>query len=226
MAIYINTHQNVHINYEISSIGSRILAYLIDGGIIIGLVLAFGFIFGFENEWVWMLVMLPVFFYHLICELSMNGQSIGKRSVKIKVMKRDGSSATFTSYFLRFLLRPIDSLYFIGLVFIFFTEKGQRLGDLAAGTIMVKVQEDITIASLTDSFNTAREDIQYPEVSQLKDRDVEIIKQVLTNWKEQPNHENVELLAQKIQDLLGVQTNEPPYAFLKIVVENYHVMYA
>ncbi len=207
------------------------LAYLLDGAVIIGLTLASIFLFKFmhissNNAFLWVFVSVPLFLYHLICEITMNGQSIGKRAMKIKVMKTDGTAATFSNYFLRFLLRPIDSFYFIGLSFVFFTKKGQRLGDLAAGTVVVKIQEDISLSTLSDSMKSIKKEVVYPEVSQLKDKDIEIIKKVLDNWRLQPGHENVDLLAAKVKEMLGIETKEPPYRFLKLVVQSYHSMYS
>lgn len=231
MPIYINTNQNVNIEYEISSIGSRILAYVIDVAVIIGLSLVILFIgglfsLGTNNPIYFSLFMIPAFFYHLICELTMNGQSIGKRAAKIRVMKTDGSSASFTNYFLRFLLRPIDSIYFVGLVFIFFTKKGQRLGDLAANTVIVKILEDVSLSALTNSMKTTKAELIYPEVDRLKDKDIEVIKKVLSNWQHQQEHENVILLAKKVESLLEIDSDQKPYTFLDTVVQDYHSMYS
>lgn len=231
MPIYINTNQNVNITYEICSIGSRILAFLIDIAVILAIYLILGAIIGItdigtNSPSFYSLIAMPLFFYHLISELSMNGQSIGKRSAKIRVMKTDGSSASFTNYFLRFLLRPIDSLYFIGLVFIFFTKKGQRLGDLAANTTLIKIKEDVTFSSLKQSMESSHKTMTFQEVDQLKDTEIQIIKKVLNNWKNQPKHENVILLAEKTQKLLDIETDLPPYQFLKTILEDYHSKYS
>lgn len=231
MTIYINTNQNVNIEYEISSIGKRIIAYLIDALVLVGvyLVLAFTMSFmsiGSATPLYFVIYALPAFFYHLISELTMNGQSIGKRSVKIRVMKTDGSSASFSNYFLRFLLRPIDMMYFIGLVFMFFTKKGQRLGDLAANTVVVNAMQELAFSDLANSMTTTKEELIYPEVDRLKDKDLDIIKRVLENWQKAPNHENVITLAQKVEDILEVKASEEPYAFLKVVVRDYNTMYA
>ena len=231
MTIYINTNQNVNIRYEISSLGNRILAYVIDGAVIFGVSLVLIFIFGaisisFENPVFIIFVAIPAFFYHLICEVTMNGQSIGKRITKIKVMKTDGTAASFSNYFLRFLLRPIDSIYFLGLVCIFFTKKGQRLGDIAAGTVIVNLKEDVSLSELKNSMHTSKSEVTYVEVDRLKDKDIEVVKRVLNNWKAQPMHENVVLLSKKIQDLLEVEITTTPYKFLETIVHDYHTIYA
>ena len=226
MAIYINTNQNVQIQYEISSIADRILAYLIDalvmGGIVFGVfLLASKLHFGALTFF----VMAIIFFYHLICELLMDGQSFGKRSRGIRVMKKDGTAATFSGYFLRFLLRPIDSFYFIGLAIIFFTSRNQRLGDLAAGTIVVNVKSDKDIQSEIKSQMSigADREIMYPTVVSLTDQEIAVIRQVLDNRVDDRSHDNVLKLAKKISDKIGETLYQPnAYQFLRQVVQDYN----
>lgn len=231
MTIYINTNQNVNIEYEICSIGKRIGAYLIDGLVLAGMTLVIVFIagaisFGTENYLYFFLIILPTFFYHLVCELTMEGQSIGKRSMKIRVIKADGTPASFSNYFLRFLLRPIDSIYALGLAFIFFTKKGQRLGDLAAGTVVVNIKEAVTMKDIKAAMNVSQAEIIYKEVALLKDKDIAVIRKVLEQRKKEPNHENVLLLANKIQKHLHITTDKKPYTFLRIIVRDYNSMFS
>lgn len=230
MTIYINTNQNVKIGYEICSLSKRIGAYLIDSLVIIGLtifmIIVLDIISGNSVYMGMFLFSIPMFFYHLICELTMNGQSIGKRATKIKVIKVDGTQASFSNYFLRFLLRPIDSIYFIGLVTIFFTSKGQRLGDIAAGTVLISTENKQNFDDFKNA-HSADESISYPEVDQLSDKDIEVINKILANRKRQPNHENVTLLAQRISELLKVTPKESDaYTFLKKIVKDYNASFS
>jgi len=114
--IQIETSQNVTIEYELASIGDRVVAQLLDflilSGYMIGLVLlmyllnsAGGFFGGIAF---WIILYLPVFFYDLLLETFLNGQSFGKKIRKIKVVKVDGSQPTFISYFLRWILKTVD----------------------------------------------------------------------------------------------------------------------
>src|SRR5690606_28519022 len=83
------------------------------------------------------LVVLPALFYPLIMETLMEGQTVGKRLMKLKVVKIDGTRATFYQYFIRWISNTVDiflSFGGIGLAAIILTKKGQRLGDLAADT--------------------------------------------------------------------------------------------
>ena len=230
MAIYINTSQNVQINYKISSIGDRLVAYLIDTLVIIGIVLGFVLI----SDWigtqlVLFLAMVVVFFYHLISEITMNGQSIGKRNRGIRVMKKDGNAATFSAYFLRFLLRPIDSFYGLGLAIIFLTNNNQRIGDLAAGTVVVDVvTEDELLDQISgQKVSKTNEEIMYSGVTQLTDSEIQFIRKVLHKRAKEKYHVNVHELARKIAEKIDVNLDGAvSYYFLERVVQDYYNTYS
>ena len=230
MAIYINTSQNVQINYKISSIGDRLVAYLIDTLVIIGIVLGFVLI----SDWigtqlVLFLAMVVVFFYHLISEITMNGQSIGKRNRGIRVMKKDGNAATFSAYFLRFLLRPIDSFYGLGLAIIFFTNNNQRIGDLAAGTVVVDVvTEDELLDQISgQKVSKTNEEIMYSGVTQLTDSEIQFIRKVLHKRAKEKYHVNVHELARKVAEKIDVNLDGAvSYYFLERVVQDYYNTYS
>ncbi|MCB0506359.1 MAG: RDD family protein [Cyclobacteriaceae bacterium] len=230
MAIYINTSQNVQINYKISSIGDRLVAYLIDTLVIIGIVLGFVLI----SDWigtqlVLFLAMVVVFFYHLISEITMNGQSIGKRNRGIRVMKKDGNAATFSAYFLRFLLRPIDSFYGLGLAIIFLTNNNQRIGDLAAGTVVVDVvTEDELLDQISgQKVSKTNEEIMYSGVTQLTDSEIQFIRKVLHKRAKEKYHVNVHELARKVAEKIDVNLDGAvSYYFLERVVQDYYNTYS
>jgi uncharacterized RDD family membrane protein YckC len=117
--IRIITTQNVELEYELASLGTRIGGYIIDMCIQGGLTILFYIIIdifnktlGFEylddNDWIMMIFLLPyllVSFYSLICESVLNGQTVGKLLLKTRVVKLDGSQPTFGAYLLRWLAR-------------------------------------------------------------------------------------------------------------------------
>ena len=224
--MYINTNQNVQINYEISSIGDRLVAYLIDALVIAGLAIGILFI-GLITNYITGIVLLisVLFFYHLICEITMNGQSVGKRYKNIRVMKKDGRAASFSAYFLRFLFRPIDSLYGLGLAVIFLTDKNQRLGDLAAGTVVINVKtEDELVQQIREDMAIGTDqDIKYPNAAMLSDQEIQIIQKILKNRAGSINHENVHELANKIASKIDTTFDGThSYSFLKRVVQDYY----
>ncbi|MEL6559652.1 MAG: RDD family protein, partial [Bacteroidota bacterium] len=98
--INIETTQNVTIDYQLAGLGSRILAYLIDFLVLFAYTLLVLFLATSIAEYMTSdlfaffqigLIALPYVFYDLVCEVFFNGQSVGKRSMGIKVVKIDGS---------------------------------------------------------------------------------------------------------------------------------------
>ena len=148
----IETAQNVTIKQQVAPLSTRIGAFLIDLLIITGyyiLILLIMNALGFSlNESLYVyyaLLSLPVFFYSLLFETLMNGQTPGKYLSKIRVTKIDGSKPTFGSYLIRWVLRLIDISLASGsvaLLTILLNGKGQRLGDLAAGTTVISEKKN------------------------------------------------------------------------------------
>ena len=117
--IQVNTTQNVKIAYAAAGVGERLVAYIIDILIKWGYLMAVSYLFGaFENMDQWSqialntLLSLPVIFYTLVLELLLNGQTLGKKVMKIKVVKIDGYQASVTDYVIRWFFRIIDIFFF------------------------------------------------------------------------------------------------------------------
>src|ERR1700744_2524506 len=124
--IKITTSQNIDIDYEVAGLGERILARLIDLAIFF-LIYILGLSIGslanwFTGENVTIIIAIIIYavllvFYDLIFEIFMNGQSIGKRIMKIKVISLDGGQPRIGQYFMRWMFRIVDFLItFPGLV--------------------------------------------------------------------------------------------------------------
>lgn len=144
--IQIETAQNISIHQNAAHLGDRMLAYIIDSIVIS--IYTFLMIFllvymniVFEDAWhLYLIVMLPAFFYYLILETFMNGATIGKRIMSIRVVKIDGSTPNFSSYFIRWVMRIVDvalSTGGVAVLTILLRGNGQRLGDIAAGTTVI-----------------------------------------------------------------------------------------
>ncbi len=129
-------------------VGHRILAVIIDGIILTIISFAIvgssfvgiGFNFGALFSSI-MIVVLINLLYGFILE-GWRGQTIGKMALGIIVTKEDGKPCDYPASFIRNILRIIDvlpSLYIIGLVVILITKRKQRIGDLAAKTVVVRV---------------------------------------------------------------------------------------
>lgn len=225
--IKIQTTQNVTIEYALAGLGNRILAYLIDS-LLLGLYLIIVFwLFSAislsdEPSVVLIIILfLPVFLYHLLCETLLNGQSLGKRQMNIKVVKLDGSPPGFSAYLLRWLLRPIDISIFSGgiaILSIAVSQNDQRLGDLAAGTTVVKTKGDplLSVFTVDDDYQP-----QFTNVVDLSDQDIETILRVITTYRETGHTAPVKATAQKIEELLNVKSDMRPLQFLYTIVRDY-----
>ena len=123
----------------------RILAWLIDF-IILVIYVSLVSIVAASSTFLWyILVFFVVVFYHLIFEILNNGQSIGKRMMKIKVVTLNGRSAKSQDYFLRWIFRMLEVTFTGGLLAILYitsTEKHQRIGDILAQTTVIKLKAD------------------------------------------------------------------------------------
>jgi uncharacterized RDD family membrane protein YckC len=233
--VRITTAQNVEIEYAVASIGDRILAAFIDYGILlgylIGAIILWSFLPGGGSNRVALLVVLylPFFFYDLLCEIFLDGQSLGKKQMKIKVIKMDGSSPDIGSYLLRWLLRAVDislSSGGVAMLTILLNGKGQRLGDIAAGTTVIKLKEDV---GLQDTIFTKITDAYQPvfaQAAELNDQDMAIVKEVLDTGLEVESIEvgnNLEMKAKIVlEERMRIKTDLPPRAFLSTVLRDYN----
>lgn len=228
--IKIQTTQNVDIEYELASVGDRILATLLDYVFFFGytlLVLLFLGVIGSamdDNLWLIIVIFLPILLYDLLCELFFQGKSFGKMIMKIKVVKLDGTQAGFGAYLLRWLLRIIDTRLFSGaiaLIAILANGKGQRIGDMAAGTTVIKMKQKVTINDTILNKVKPTYTIVFEEVSKLSDSDIAIIKEVMQVALRTGNQQAIDRLARKTKETMGITTNLPHTQFLATVVQDY-----
>lgn len=230
--IRIQTAQNVELEYEIAGIGNRIVASLIDILILAAYALAISLLSDLLFSGTFMasiivLLYLPAFFYDLLCEIFMDGQSFGKRQMDIKVVRLDGMQPTVGNYLLRWLLRFVDvGFMYIGLIVMLFTEKSQRLGDLAAGTTVVKLKQRVT---LEDTIFTPLQQGYVPtfrEVEKLNDHDMDVVRDVLkaisTRDAGPAIHEAAAHAMHILERKMDVVSTMPPAQFLDIVLRDYN----
>jgi uncharacterized RDD family membrane protein YckC len=225
--INVRTTQNVLINYQVAGVWDRILAFFIDLLIFIAYLIVAFFLMArlnFLSDWLAILIYLPVFFYNLAFEILMNGQTPGKRATDLKVVRLDGESPTIANYILRFLLWPVDVIFFgsVAITFILLTPFGQRLGDLAGGTTVVKMKAQAPLSSSQILKGMSEEYIpQFPQIVHLSDNDITLIKEALKVNVELGNSKPMLILTEKIKTMLGIQTDLPPVKFLYTVLKDY-----
>jgi uncharacterized RDD family membrane protein YckC len=235
--IKITTSQNIDIDYEIAGLGERILARLIDLGIFF-LIFVLGIFIGsitelFQNSGVGSVILLTIYatlfvFYDLIFETFMNGQSIGKRIMKIKVISLDGAQPRFGQYLLRWLFRIVDFLIIepgaIALVVAAISEKPQRIGDMVAGTMLIRTSprtqmDNIVFMPVYDGYQPV-----FKEAGQLNDKDVELMHEIISAYIKTGNNVVVYNMALRVKEHLNIT---PPNGmndmlFLQTIIKDYN----
>lgn len=224
----IKTTQNVFIDYEVAGLGERIGAFLLDAVLLlayIGMLVYVNVEIFTLPTYVNALLVLPVLLYHLICEVFFNGQSIGKRQLNIKVVRLDGTSPSLGNYLMRWVLRPVDILLYgsVAILCILIGGRGQRLGDMAAGTTVVKYREEI-IAAVQPTYAPDLPDdyvVTFPQVTRLTDEDIALIRETLSRYRRSADPQPVQAMNDKAMEILEVETDLPPVRFLNIIIKDY-----
>jgi len=235
--IRINTTQNVLISYQPAGVGDRILAYLLDSVFTIAyLLLAFlilgivGNVMDFSTDKsmsviaIITLLTLPIMFYNLLMEQFFNGQSLGKKIMKIKVLKLDGSQPNFGAYLVRWVFRIVDIMLFNGLVALItvaVSEKAQRLGDMAAGTTVVSLKQKVSLQDTILYRPKVEHKIVFNEVNKLSDKDVGIIKEVFDHCTKNSDYQGLKQLVIKVKTKMEITSSMPDSQFIKVVLLDY-----
>ncbi|TLP81653.1 RDD family protein [Maribacter sp. ACAM166] len=232
--LQINTTQNVYLNYTIVSLGERILAFFIDAfilylySILVNLVGdAIGYVY--DDRWTQRglvaLILLPAMFYSLLMHSIFDGRTVGKMLLKMRVVKVDGSPVHWSNYLVRWMLRLVDIWLFIGsigILTILFSEKRQRLGDTAAGTVVISTKNETTV------FHTILEEVEdtyvpvFTNVTLMTDRDIRLIKETFNLAKRSNDFKTLRALRDKVDSILQTNSNLYDMAYLDTVLKDYN----
>lgn len=236
--ISINTTQNVNINFSVASIGARMGAYLTDGAVklcyhfLLQWTILSGISFdeAIRDSWSMMaiigLLYLPVMLYSLVQESLMEGQTIGKKLLGIKVVKIDGYQASFFDYLIRWVLRLIDisgSFYMAGVISMAMSKNHQRLGDLAAGTAVISLKNKINISHTI--LEQLSEDYQpvFAQVIRFSDNDIRIIKETYKNAINNNDLKTIRKLIDKMESVSGIKQGAMSDSkFINTIIKDYN----
>lgn len=231
--LQINTTQNVNLDYTIVSIGERILAFLIDGFILYLYLILVNYIgaalgYVFEDAWttfgIQSLIFLPAMFYSLVMHSLFNGRTIGKMLLKMRVVRFDGTPVHWSNYLVRWMLRLVDIWIFfgsIGLLTILFSNRRQRLGDAAAGTVVISTKNSTKVS------HTILEDVEeayqptFTNVTLLTDKDVRLIKDTYRIAKKSTDHKTLKVLRDKVESILATNSDLYDVQYLDTVLKDY-----
>jgi uncharacterized RDD family membrane protein YckC len=235
----INTTQNVAIKFKAASIGDRMLASFLDILIKIAyFIVVYYFLIELtglnENykqldQWsvmaIMIIVLFPIFVYSLLLESMFEGQTFGKRILKIKVVKIDGYQASFGDYLIRWLFRIVENnimFGLIGLIAMIVSKNIQRLGDMAAGTAVITLKNTVNIShTILEEIHTEYQP-KYPLVIKLSDNDMRIIKETYNRALSQDDVDVLIKLVDKIENVTGIRKQgENNTQFIKTVLKDY-----
>ena len=183
----------------------------------------------------------------------MNGQSIGKKIMGLRVVDENGGKASISQYLIRWLLRLSDSWialvillfasgFWIGsiekvfivlfglaflitdIVLVVSSRKGQRIGDILAHTILIRTSTKADIEETVFQEVSDNYVPSFPQIMQLSDRDINAIKSILETAKKKNDFNMVANASEKIKSHLQIHTSLSPFDFLEILLKDYNYL--
>jgi len=218
----------------IVSIGERIVAFLIDGfilylyAVLVNLIGdAIGYIYedGWTQRGLMALIFVPAMFYSLLMHSIFNGRTVGKMLLKMRVVRLDGTPVHWSNYLVRWMLRLVDIWIFlgsIGLLTILFTERRQRLGDAAAGTVVISTKNKVNVShTILEEVEEQYEPV-FTNVALLTDKDVRLIKETYGIAKKSNDFKTLTALRVKVDSILKTNSKLYDRDYLDTVLKDYN----
>lgn len=196
---------------------------------------------------------LPFFLYHVVLEITMGGQSIGKKLLGIKVISENGGKPSIGQFIIRWLIRTSDYMLLIIIILIPYaqifgpqvywgvagaigllvadlvlvnTKKQQRLGDILAHTVLIDTKQKEKITDTVFLEVSEHYVPQFPQIMQLSDRDINSLKGIIDTAKKHRDHHMAAMAAEKIKAHLHIDTSLEPEEFLEILLKDYNYLSA
>lgn len=253
----IDTPENIEFSYTIAGIGSRFLAAIVDTALLVllqGMVYFVMFmllfpLLGLESDFssaMSSIVVATSLFlgfiilwgYFIIFEMVWNGQSPGKRMVRLRVVREGGQPVTFAASAIRNLVRIIDflpSFYGLGVLVMFIDQRARRLGDLTAGTLVVKDRTVVSLDSLASQADPPPISAQpgqpltaptLPNLHLMTRNDYDVVQQFLRRRSELGRDSRQRLglqLAEGLRARLSISESGDHERFLEHLVQEYRI---
>lgn len=244
--VKLDTGFNIEVEFAITPFHKRMFAWLIDLTIFIAYYyflrkMEIALNWDDDEKWAVVLLSLPPLFYHLICEITLHGQSVGKKALAIKVITTDGGQPSLSQYLIRWAFRladfPIWILGFIqageldwwfaiflfsGLVCVLATPLTQRIGDLVAGTIVIDTKthtswEDTVFTELESNYQP-----RFPQVMQLTDKDINTLKSIISTVRKKSDYDLSMRIGERIKTKLNITSDQDSLEFLETLLKDYN----
>ncbi len=232
--LQINTSQNVNLDYKIVSIGERIVAFLIDGLIlymyaylvsIIGDAIGYVYEDGWTQRGLVSLIFLPAMFYSVLMHSLFNGQTVGKMLMRMRVVRLDGTPVHWSNLLVRWMLRLVDIWIFlgsIGILSILFSERRQRVGDAAAGTVVISTKHKTKVSHTILEEVEETYEPQFTNVTLLSDKDVRLIKDTFHIARRSGDFKTMKALRTKVESILKTNSRLYDVPYLETVLKDYN----
>lgn len=258
--IEIETAFNIDLEFEIAEIHKRLLAYVIDFIILLLFFTSMKYFYygGFNLAGVSTLqshvgldiltISIPMLLYSVTCEVWMNGQTIGKKLLNIRVISLDGGEPSLSQYIVRWMFKVFEWPFFFGytyfslqsilgyiiitgfwglvvLIIIAVSRKNQRFGDIAANTVVVNTKSPFSVDD-TIFMDIAEKGyvVTFPEVLKLSDRDINTIKNVVNLYHKEHNTQTCDRVASKVQEVLDIHSDMYSINFLETLLADYNYL--
>lgn len=249
--------QNVKVEYEYATVVQRTTAAIIDATTVaVYLIIMMIIISKTESKyfllWELILMKIPWIFYHPILEYLTHGQTLGKYAIGIRVVTRSGERPGLREIFTRWIFKAhffwIAFSFFaspqqllllgmihigvgvIGFMYASVSDKKQRMGDVMAGTVVIKDKSAVRY-SLRDVLSIKSQENytpEYPSVIRFTDEDMLLIKNTIQRVRKYPNPETKKFaidLADESARLIGLEkTPEKRLKFLQTLLQDYVVL--
>ena len=266
--IKVPTSFNIDVEFEVPEFYRRLLALIIDIVIEffyykIAMAIFKEIIFSYDlNDMdshydlqaIGLLFVLPIMLYHVVLEITMNGQSVGKKIMSLRVVNENGGKASISQFLIRWLLRISDvwivllilimasspnfmedmettfiilaALAFLitDIILVVTSKKGQRIGDILAHTILIRTNAKTSIEETVFQEVSDSYTPSFPQIMQLSDRDINAIKNILETARKRGDFNMVEAASEKIKSHLKIETTLGPFDFLETLMMDYNYL--
>ncbi len=258
--IQIETPFNIDLEFEIAEVYKRLFAYLADFTLLLFYFVSMKYFYygGFNLAGIETLkshvgldiltISIPMLLYSLVCEVTMHGQTIGKRLLNIRVISLDGGEPSLSQYTIRWIFKVFEWPFFFGytffsldsivayilmtgfwglvvLIFIAVSKKNQRLGDIAANTVVINTVSPFSVNdTVFMEINEKDYVVTFPQVLKLSDRDINTIKNVVNLYHKEHDTKTCDRLARKVQQVLNIHSNMYSISFLETLLADYNYL--
>ena len=263
--VRIPTNFNIDLDFEVPEFYRRLMAWLLDVVLLFFYFKIADFIYksfqhgrnpfdsdqGYNNYFFSIILLLPLFIYHPVCEITMNGQSIGKKIMGLQVVNETGGRPSISQFLIRWLIRTADLMVVIiilislltqmnqqllasvigsvlllitDVALVIITKKSQRLGDILAKTILIRTN---TRGSIEETvFQEVADSYvpSFPQIMQLSDKDINAIKSILETARKRNDLQMASAASEKIKAHLKIDSTMQPFEFLDVLLKDYNYL--